>query len=122
MDEATSAPDFKALIVLNTAASVVARLLAADVVSALLIPAGRTSAAARSTDRAVRLWGLRHFDAGHADLVKVHRSTDWAERLAVARNPAAPSGVLATLTKDAHRLVALQAEATRCLAMEEACP
>jgi hypothetical protein len=42
-------------------------------------------------------------------------------QLAVARNPAAPSGVLDTLTKDAHRLVALQAEATHRLKAAQDC-
>jgi hypothetical protein len=47
------------------------------------------------------------------DLVKGYRSTDWAQRMAIARNPTTPSGVIDLLIKDAHRLVSLQAEVTR---------
>lgn len=107
-------------MLLDPAASVVARLMGADGSDVLRIPAERARSAARCSARAVRLLGLCHDKADRADLVKFHRSTDWAERLAVARNTAAPSGLIDALTKDGHRLVALQAETTRCLKVEAA--
>lgn len=98
-------------LLLNPAASVVARMMGAGAANLLLIPAECAASAARCSDRAVRLLGLCNVDADRAVLVKFHRSTDWAVRLVVARNTAAPSGLVDVLSKDAHRLVALQAEA-----------
>jgi predicted DNA-binding WGR domain protein/3-methyladenine DNA glycosylase AlkC len=65
-----------------------------------------------SKARAIRLIGLAHHKVDLDKLVKRSKSTDWSERLAIARNPSTPLNLLATLKKDPHALVALQAQAT----------
>ena len=61
---------------------------------------------------ALRLIGLTHRHAAPDMLAKRYRSTDWVERMAVARNPTVPSSLLMALKKDPHTLVARQAQAT----------
>lgn len=99
-------------LLLDPQASILARLIGADRSSDLAIADELAVAAARSSFRAVRLLGLSHPKAEPALLIKRYRSTDWAERLAVARNPSTPSRVIAELEKDAHHLVAMQAGVT----------
>ena len=99
----------------DPAKSALARMMGAVPENLLSLPDDVARQAARSTERAVRLLGLCHPNADRIDLVKGYRSTDWAQRLAIARNPSTPSGVIGSLTMDAHRLVALQAQATRSL-------
>jgi hypothetical protein len=93
--------------------SVLARMMGAVRENLFRLPDDKARQAARSPERAVRLLGLCHANADRIDLVKSYRSTDWAQRMAIARNPTTPSGVIDFLINDAHRLVALQAQVTR---------
>ncbi len=72
----------------------------------------QASACSSSKTRAIRLIGLAHRRAFSGLLARRSKSTDWVERLTIARNPSTSPNVLATLAKDPHALVALQARAT----------
>lgn len=76
------------------------------------LDSGQVSVFSTSKTRAIRLIVLAHRKASPDFLAKRSKSTDWVERMAIARNPSLPPNVLATLTKDPHALVALQAQAT----------
>lgn len=100
--------------------SIVAKMICADTQQDVLELEGEhTRSAARSSVRAVRLRGLRHWKADPVVLVKTYRSTDWVERLAIAGNQGAPLNVIEALAKDPHRLVALCAQATAQVKAEE---
>jgi hypothetical protein len=78
----------------------------------LYLPDRLAEQACRKKDLAWRVLGLSHRLASPDDLVKRSRSTEWVERMAVARNPNTPPNMIEALRKDPHRLVARQAEAT----------
>ncbi len=96
----------------NPTKSIIARIMGTNESAVSEISDENASAASRSSIAVVKLLGLCHRNADMEALISAHRSTDWAERLAVARNPGAPSGVIAALTKDPHRMVAQQAHET----------
>jgi predicted DNA-binding WGR domain protein len=73
---------------------------------------------ARSKARGLRLIGLTHSKADPEILAKRSKSTDWVERLAIARNPSTPTNVLTLLTQDTHALVARQAQKTEQIKAE----
>ena len=78
----------------------------------LFLPDRLADKACRKTELVWRLLGLSHRLASPEDLAKRSRSTEWVERMAVARNPNTPPNIIEALRKDPHRLVARQAEAT----------
>ena len=59
-----------------------------------------------------RLLALAHANAPVDALVKAHRSVEWLERMAVARNLGLPTKLAAALKNDANRFVAKQAAET----------
>jgi len=81
----------------------------------LFLPDQLADKACRKTELVWRLLGLSHRLASPEDLAKRSRSTEWVERMAVARNPNTPPNIIEALRKDPHRLVARQAEATAAL-------
>lgn len=98
-------------VVASPLQSIVANLILASDDQLLALSPEHSRSACRSSSEAVRLRGLRHRRADPIVLVKKHQSTDWRERLAIAGNPAASLSVLEALSRDAHRLVAVQAAA-----------
>jgi hypothetical protein len=78
----------------------------------LFLPDKVAEKACRKTTLAWRLLGLSHRLAPIEVLAKCSRSTEWAERMAVARNTNTPRKVIEALRRDPNRLVARQAEAT----------
>jgi hypothetical protein len=60
---------------------------------------------------AVRLLGLSHPRARTATLLKNVKSTDWLDRLAIARNPSCPQNIRSILKRDGHQMVAKMARA-----------
>ena len=60
---------------------------------------------------AVRLLGLCDPGARPVALVANFKSTDWLDRLAIARNPKCPQNIRATLKRDGHEMVAKMARA-----------
>ena len=83
------------------------------------IVAEQVEACARSTVQAIRLIGLAHRKVAADALVKCSKSTDWVERMAIARNPSVPPNLLAMLKRDPHILVARQAQVTENAKAEE---
>ena len=81
----------------------------------LYLPDRLAEKACRKTNLAWRVLGLSHRLASPEDLAKRSRSTEWVERMAVARNPNTPPNIIEALRKDPHRLVARKAEATAAL-------
>jgi hypothetical protein len=81
----------------------------------LYLPDRLAEKACRKTGLGWRLLGLSHRFASPEDLAKRSRSTEWVERMAVARNPNTPPNIIEALRKDPHRMVARQAEATAAL-------
>jgi hypothetical protein len=99
-------------LVFDPLATISASLIGASAANVMALQEAQSRSAASNAVRAVSLRGLSHSAADPDLLIKKYRSTDWAERLAVACNPGAPSSVIAALMKDPHRLVALQAAKT----------
>ncbi len=86
----------------------------------LYLPDGAADKASRKTDLAWRLLGLSHRLCAPDVLAKRSRSTEWVERMAVARNSNTPPNVIEFLRKDPHRLVARKAEATSAIKAQAA--
>ena len=72
----------------------------------------------RSKARCLRLIGLADSKAQPEILAKHSKSIDWVERMAISRNPSTPANVLASLSKDVHAMVALQAKTTVQIKLE----
>ena len=83
------------------------------------IAAEQVEACAASKMRALRLIGLAHRKTAPELLAKRSKSTDWVERLAIARNPSVPPNLLAALNRDPHSLVARQAQVTEKFKAED---
>lgn len=81
----------------------------------LYLPDKVAEKACRKKILAWRLLGLSHQFAAPEELAKRSRSTEWVERMAVARSPNSPPNVIEILRKDPHRMVARQADATATL-------
>ena len=105
-------------VLLAPGQTLMARILGARTDNPLFLEEEHSRSAARSSVRAVRLRGLAHSQADPQALLKACRSTDWVERLAAARNPAAPTKVLASLATDTNVTVSAQAGATAVVKTE----
>lgn len=99
-------------LVFDPMTSVGASFIGAPAANVMELQEAHIRLAVKSAVKAVALRGLCHSAAAPDQLIKKYRSTDWAERLAVARNPSAPKSVITALKKDPNRLVALQAANT----------
>jgi hypothetical protein len=78
----------------------------------MLFPAPKTGKALRSTSLLGRIIALSQPNAPPAELARASGYRDWRQRMAIARNPAAPPKILDKLSKDSNRYVAAQANAT----------
>lgn len=84
----------------------------------LSIPADMAPSLAGSTLRSARLLGLQHPNTPIELLIKRSKSTDWVERLALARNPTLPPNLVIKLQQDPHKIVAAQAKKTASVKSE----
>jgi hypothetical protein len=107
-------------LIVDPAGSLLARVLGITCGDVMAIPDETVDKACNASARTIRLMGLRHPKAGPEALAKRSKSTDWAERLAIAVNPACPPNILLMLKRDAHQLVAQQAHATELLKADDA--
>ena len=96
-----------ALLLINPGQSLLSQVIQGATQQGILaLSSSGGSAAAKSSLRAVRLLGLVHVHAPPDVLAKRSKSTDWADRLAVACNSSTPTNILAQLKKDPHQVVA----------------
>jgi hypothetical protein len=93
-------------------ASLAAQVIGAGDGHVLTLPPGIADSACSSGASVLRWLGLSQPHASPEQLAKRVASTEWTERLAIASNPACPSGLLTRLMTDAHTAVAAQARAT----------
>ena len=86
-------------LLLSPSTSLVARVLGIDGSEVLSISGEAAQRACTSRLRAARLLGLRHPMAAPEELAKRSKSTDWAERMAIAGNPSCPPNIIAALRR-----------------------
>lgn len=107
------------VILVNPEASLIAQLLGSDHEKIFSIPDEQADTMAASPVKALRLLGLSHKKVSPDRIVRRVKSPEWAERMAIARNPATPVNLLGLLKNDPHRLISAQAHATAALKAEK---
>jgi hypothetical protein len=108
------------LLIVDPAGSLLARVLGIVSGDVMALRGESAETASNARTRALRLMGLRHPKSAPETLAKRSKSIDWAERLAIAGNPACPPNIVSMLKHDAHQLVAQQAHATELLKADDA--